>query len=306
MKYTNLHWWLPKLLCLITAFGFWVYVMNEQNPLVENSYTVPVEVRNLDRSLVATNVPQRVKVKVRMNRSDMISMRSDNIKAYIDLDGLTDGKYPNTPIHISVPGNETVVSQDQTYFDLIIDTYAVKSLPAQVEFIGSPPAGFKAGKKSATPEYITIAGASSRTALADRAIVSVNVGGKTKDFDEFDTVNVLDADGNTVTGIDVMPTRIRVSVKMTEDQKTGNIPFKPAVKGEPAKGYKVAKITVTPPVATIKAPESYFDKNTMVELEEIDVTGATETVTKKIDIPKPENGMVIPGSVTVTAEIEKE
>ena len=43
----------------MTAFAFWVYVMNEQNPLVENSYTVPVEVRNLDRSLVALNVPQR-------------------------------------------------------------------------------------------------------------------------------------------------------------------------------------------------------------------------------------------------------
>ena len=59
MKYTNLRWWLPKFLCLMTAFAFWVYVMNEQNPLVENSYTVPVEVRNLDRSLVALNVPQR-------------------------------------------------------------------------------------------------------------------------------------------------------------------------------------------------------------------------------------------------------
>ena len=57
MKYTNLRWWLPKFLCLMAAFAFWVYVMNEQNPLVENSYTVPVEVRNLDRSLVALNVP---------------------------------------------------------------------------------------------------------------------------------------------------------------------------------------------------------------------------------------------------------
>ena len=117
---------------------------------------------------------------------------------------------------------------------------------------------------------------------------------------------VLDADGNTVTGIDIMPTRVRVSVHMSEDQKTGNIPFKPIVKGEPAEGYKVSEITVTPPVATVKAPESYFDKNTVVELEEIDITGAKESVTKKIDIPKPENGMIIPGAVTVHVKIEKE
>ena len=93
---------------------------------------------------------------------------------------------------------------------------------------------------------------------------------------------------------------------MSEDQKTGNIPFKPIVKGEPAEGYKVSEITVTPPVATVKAPESYFDKNTVVELEEIDITGAKESVTKKIDIPKPENGIIIPGAVTVHVKIEKE
>ena len=108
MKYTRFEWWLPKLLCLIAACALWVYVMNEQNPQVENTYTVPVETRNLDRSLVATNVPSTVKVKVRMSRSDMIYMRSDNIKAYVDLAGLTDGDYPNTPILVSVPGDESV------------------------------------------------------------------------------------------------------------------------------------------------------------------------------------------------------
>ena len=52
--------------------------------------------------------------------------------------------------------------------------------------------------------------------------------------------------------------------------------------------------------------ERYFDKNTVVELEEIDITGAKESVTKKIDIPKPENGIIIPGAVTVHVKIEKE
>lgn len=306
MKYTNPKWWIPKLLCLIAAFSFWIYVMNEQNPLVENSYTIPVEIRNLDRSLVATNVPPKVKVLVRMNRSDMIGMRSDNIKAYVDLEGVSQGTYPNTPIHVSVPGNETVVSQDHSYFDLIVDTYAVKTLPAQVEFIGTPPQGFKAEKKSVTPDYITVAGSSRQVESADRAIVSVNVAAKNKDFEEFDTVNVLDREGNTVTGIDVMPTRVRASVHMVEDQKTKNIHFKPIIKGKPAEGYKVGGIKVTPPIATVKAPGSYFESHDVIKTEEIDVTEASETVTKKMEIPKPEHGMIIPGTVTVTVEIEKE
>lgn len=83
MRFAKHEWWLPKIFCLIAACALWVYVMNEQNPMVENTYTVPVEVRNLDRSLVATNVPHKVKAKIRMPRSDMVYMRSDNIKAYV-------------------------------------------------------------------------------------------------------------------------------------------------------------------------------------------------------------------------------
>lgn len=306
MKYTNWKWWMPKIICLILAFGFWVYVMNEQNPMVENSYTIPVEVRNLDKSLVATNVPQRVKAVVRMNRSDIIKMRSDNIKAYVDLQGLTDGSYPHTPIYISVPGNGSVVTQNPDYFDLTIDTYAVKSLPATVEFVGTPPKGFKAEKKAVTPDVITIAGASSQVALADRAIISINVSGKNKDFEELGNVNVLDVEGNTVTGLEVMPGRVRTSIHMVESSKTGQMALKPEVKGEPAAGYKMGRVSVSPATVLLKAPESFFEANKIFSLPEVDVSGATETLVQRIPLSVPGDGTSVPAEVTVTVEIEKE
>lgn len=306
MKYTKYEWWLPKLLCLIAACAFWVYVMNEQNPMVENTYTVPVEIRNLDRSLVAVNVPSKVKAKVRMPRSDMVYMRSDNIKAYVDLANMTDGEFPNTRIHISVPGDESVISVTPEYFDLVVDTYAVKTLPASVEVFGSPDANFSVESKKATPDTITIAGSSSRIAEANRAVISVNVAGKDKNFVEFDSVNVLDANGNTVTGLDVMPSQVKVNVHMKELTKLGNLPMKVETTGEPAKGYKVGKITINPPVATLTAPISYFEKNQALELPAIDVTGESDTVRKMVDVPVPEGGSTTTTKTMVTVEIEKE
>lgn len=306
MKYTKYEWWLPKLLCLIAACAFWVYVMNEQNPRVENTYTVPVEIRNLDRSLVAANVPSKVKVRVRMARSDMIYMRADNIKAYVDLTGVTDGEFPNTRILVSVPGDETVVSVTPEYFDLQVDTYAVKSLPASVELFGTPDVNFSAESKTVTPDTITIAGSSQKIAQANRAVVSVNLSGKDKNFVEFDSVNILDANGNTVTGLDIMPSQVKVNVHMKETTKLGNLPIKATTKGEPANGYKVGKVTVNPPVATLTAPVSYFEKNDMVELDPIDVTGATQDIKQVANIPKPTGGSVAVPQTTVTVEIEKD
>lgn len=306
MKYTRFEWWLPKLLCLIAACALWVYVMNEQNPQVENTYTVPVETRNLDRSLVATNVPSTVKVKVRMSRSDMIYMRSDNIKAYVDLTGVTDGDYPNTPIHVSVPGDESVVSVTPKTFDLNVDTYAVKTLPANVQIFGTPETNFSVESKKVTPDTITIAGSSSMIAKADRAVVSVNIAGKEKSFTEFDSVNILDADGNTVTGLDIMPSQVKVAVKMKEATKLGNLPIRIDTKGEPAKGYKVGRITITPPVATITAPISFFFSNKTLDLDPIDVTGASSDIHQVVDVNVPSGGSVAVPKVTVVVEIDKD
>lgn len=306
MKYTRFEWWLPKLLCLIAACALWVYVMNEQNPQVENTYTVPVETRNLDRSLVATNVPSTVKVKVRMARSDMIYMRSDNIKAYVDLSGMTDGDYPNTPILVSVPGDESVVSVSPKTFDLNIDTYAVKTLPANVQIFGTPETNFSVESNKATPDTITIAGSSTMVAKADRAVVSVNIAGKEKSFAEFDSVNILDADGNTVTGLDIMPSQVKVTVKMKEETKLGNLPIKIETKGEPAKGYKVGKITVTPPVATLTAPISFFAANRTLDLDPLDVTGASSDIHQVVNVNVPSGGSVAVPKVTVDVEIDKD
>lgn len=306
MKYTKSEWWLPKLLCLIAACAFWVYVMNEQNPLMENTYTVPVETRNLDRSLVATNVPSTVKVKLRMARSDMIYMRADNIKAYVDLSGMTDGDYPNTPIQVTVPSDETVISVTPKTFNLNIDTYAVKSLPANVQIFGTPENNFSVESQKVTPDTITIAGSSARINQADRAVVSVNVRGKDKNFVEFDSVNILDANGNTVTGVDIMPAQVKVAVKMKEETKVANLPLKGTTKGEPASGYKVGSITVDPPIATIKGPISYFENKTDLPLDPIDVTGATQNITAKVNVPVPTGGSVAVPQVTVHIEIEKD
>ena len=306
MKYTRFEWWLPKLLCLIAACALWVYVMNEQNPQVENTYTVPVETRNLDRSLVATNVPSTVKVKVRMSRSDMIYMRSDNIKAYVDLTGVTDGDYPNTPIHVSVPGDESVVSVTPKTFDLNVDTYAVKTLPANVQIFGTPETNFSVESKKVTPDTITIAGSSAMIAKADRAVVSVNIAGKEKSFTEFDSVNILDADGNTVTGLDIMPSQVKVAVKMKEATKLGNLPIRIDTKGEPAKGYKVGRITITPSVAAITAPISFFSSNKTLDLDPIDVTGASSDIHQVVNVNVPSGGSVAVPKVTVVVEIDKD
>lgn len=306
MKFTKLQWWLPKLLCLIAAFAFWVYVINEQNPIVEETFQVPIEVHNLDRSLVATNLPKTVKVKVKLNRKEMINLRSDKIKAYIDLQGFSNGVYQHIPVHASVPGSDPAVSISPEYIDVEIDTYAVKTLPITVEFFGKSPQNFGVKLDKVTPEYITVAGSSTSVAKADRAVVSVKIDGKKKDFSEYDSINVLDQSGSTVTGIDIMPTQVKVNVKVMEAAKTEMLNVKPQVIGTPMKGYHVGRISIDTPVVSVRGPYSLFDEKSSLSTESVDVSGATEDVTRTVSIETPDDTTVSPSTVNVTVEIKKE
>lgn len=304
MNFQKFHWLLPKLFCLIAAAAFWLYVMNEQNPIMSNTYTVPVEVRNLDRSLVAMNVPRSVRVDVSMSRNGLMQLRSDNIKAYVDLANMTDGDYPNTRIYVSVPGDGEAVSISPMYFDLTVDSYAVKSIPITVSFFGELPQGYRAEAKATTPEILTVAGASRSVAAVDRAVASVNLAGKKESFSEFDSISVLDANGNTVTGIDIMPTQAKVSVDITEDKKTVNVPVTARAKGTPAEGYAVEEVRITPATVTVTAPASILEHLKSINLGDIDVTGASANVVQRVQVPLPESASAAPSQVIVTAEID--
>lgn len=306
MKITKFHWWLPRVLCLILASAFWLYVMNEQNPIMSNTYTVPVEVRNLDRSLVALNVPKTVRVDVSMSRNGLMQLRSDNIKAYVDLANVTDGDYPNTKILVSVPGDGEAVSVSPAYFDLKVDTYAVKSVPITVSFFGDMPQGRKAKLRQTTPQTLTIAGSSSSVSAVDRAVASVNLAGKTESFSEFDSVTVLDASGNTVTGIDIMPTQVRVSVDIEEDKKTASVPVTARVKGQVAAGYKIGGLSLTPSAVTVTAPASVLEHLRSINLGEVDVSGASGDVTTRMPVPLPSGAEAEPSYVSVLVTIVPE
>jgi len=53
-----------KIVALILAAILWLYVMNEQNPPIESSFSLPVEVRNGQTNLVVSDLPDTVRIKL--------------------------------------------------------------------------------------------------------------------------------------------------------------------------------------------------------------------------------------------------
>lgn len=85
--------WLPKLMALLIACFLWIHVVNEQNPSTEATYKVKIENRNLAEGLAVEDYPNEVQVKIRAPRLSMSKVLPGEVKAYIDLQNLRDGRY---------------------------------------------------------------------------------------------------------------------------------------------------------------------------------------------------------------------
>ena len=62
-----------------------------KNPVMEVSYTVPVQVQNLAANYIIEDAPQYVRVTLSGPRDTIINLKSENLKAYIDASGVSDG-----------------------------------------------------------------------------------------------------------------------------------------------------------------------------------------------------------------------
>ena len=73
--------WQLKIVCLLLAIVLWFVIINEQNPLSEGSYTVPITVENLDSQYITSNVPKTVYVRLSGPRNTIINVGPSDIKA---------------------------------------------------------------------------------------------------------------------------------------------------------------------------------------------------------------------------------
>ena len=92
--------WPAKILSLLAAIVMWFFIMRDQNPVMEVSYTVPVQVQNLAANYIIEDAPQYVRVTLSGPRDTIINLKSENLKAYIDASGVSTGQN-NVTIHFN-------------------------------------------------------------------------------------------------------------------------------------------------------------------------------------------------------------
>lgn len=293
------------LWAFILALAVWVAAVTAADPDEVRALPAPVtvEVVGQDPGLViSTDYPKQVEVTLRAPTSvwERISSDPTSVRAILDLSGLGGGQH-SVGIQVQVSERPArLVSVSPTTVNLALEPLATRNLTIDLNLAGQPAVGYQAGDPSLTPLQVVAAGAESQVQQATKATVTLSLDGVRESVQKSLAVQVLDANGRTLSGLSVSPQTVDVEVPVSQRGGYRDLAVKVVVRGQVASGYRLTDISVFPPVVTVFSsdPNVVSTLPGVVETQPLDLQNANEDITTRLDLNLPE-GVSVVGEQTV-------
>ena len=292
-----------KIIALVVAVVLWLFVMNEQNPQIEGSFTVAVELRNVPEGYKITQSEKSVKLKVRGARSFFVSAEPEGFKAYADLDGLDSGEHEVKVKAVLPQGFELVDAQPETV-SVTLDKIVRRAVRIDLIVTGSASAGYTVGKISQSANTTVIEGPESRVAEVDRVIGYVGLSGNRDDFTLQVPLTPINSDGKAVDDVELLARTVEVSVQLARGLTRKIVSVHPVLDDVLPEGFTLGEVQVEPTKIEIAGDATLISKVASIDTEKIVISDMKESGKKTVHLAIP-NGVAISNrEVTVTVELK--
>ena len=291
-----------RIICLLVACGLWVYVMTDQNPIVERNVEVRLQQLNLPNNMMVFNVPDKVMVKIRGTRTKVSDNLENKITASLNLKNVTEGQQ-SLPVKVSFAAGD-VVQVTPNEVSVYVDTVSEKKVPVITRIVGAVSSDMTIGHSIITPAQVTLRGATHRMNKVNKVVASIDVTDHQGDFQTESELVAVSDDGYDIPNMKIIPERVMVQATMVSQMLSVDIPVQLVVSGELPKDVTVTKTEILPEKVRITAPPSLLKDLKAINTKPVDVsklTGST-VVAAELDLPE----KVIPELRTVRIRLSVE
>ena len=306
--------WL-KILAVMIAFVVWIIVAQINNPVSTQTFN------NVRVTLVGTNVLENegkvyqvlnnsdiVKITVRAPESVISTLTAADISAIADLSEIREDG--TVPIVYSLDRAESIMA-DHDELQVVVEDKKTRYINIVYELVGSVGDGCVAGKVNLERNRIEVSGPESEVDKVAYAQVTIDLDGAIKTISADMEIHLYDQSGHRIESETIVKQTDYVTATVTV-LSTKVVPIYSSATGEPANGYLYADdIYIYPEVVTIAGDTGVLNNISWIEVDPIDIGGATGDVQATYDINKYlPSGVSLEepgydGEITVTAYIEK-
>ena len=291
-----------RIICLLVACGLWVYVMTDQNPIMERNVEVRLQQMNLPNHMMAFNVPDKVVVKVRGTRTKVSDNLENKIVATLNMKTATDGQQ-TIPVKVSF-ANGDVVQVIPSEVSVYVDTVSEKKVPVVTRIVGAISNDMTIGHSVITPAQVTLRGATHRIDKVNKVVAPIDVTDHQGDFQTESELVAVSEDGYDIPNMKIIPERVMVQATMVSQMLSVDIPVKLVMSGELPKGIIVTKSEVLPDKVRITAPPSMLKELKAINTKPVDVSKLEGSMVVAAELDLPEK--VIPELRTVQIRLSVE
>ncbi|MDN0047751.1 YbbR-like domain-containing protein [Megasphaera stantonii] len=295
--------WQLKIICLLMAIVLWFFIINEQNPMSEGSYTVPIVVENLDSQYITSNVPKTVYVRLSGPRNTIINVGPSDIKAYIDLSDAQEGEM-SAPVRIEIPAGTELKKQSMTSADIMVDVYTVRELALTPHLVGQTKNDIFVSSLKVVPEKVVISGARRLVKQVEQAVVEIPIEDRIDDFSIMAPIRLVAADGSRVEGLEMTPWQSNIRISIGHNAVTKDIPVYVTTEGDVSPSVSLKEIKINPDTVAVKGDANILKNLSRIDLPPIDISGLKQDKKWKI-IVSPVNGVIFePDTIEVAVDVE--
>jgi len=317
-----------KILALVLAVVMWAGLISQDSSLVREKTFVDVPVsitgaETLQRYgyIVTSDLdkdPITVRMKVDVPQLEYNAVTSSNYNPRIELNRIRSaGKQTVNIATTSTSSFGAVTEIVPSTVELTVEEYVTRyRIPLTIAQTGELPEGYFLDNVRLDPTMVAVSGPKSLVNKVNRAAVTLDKsllpaqeGASAMAL----PLKLMDSKGReiassqvSVTSESVLLDSIVVSYEMYPTQQI-TLSGIGMTQGEPAEGYEVKKVTVSPNTIRLAAPEETLqalDLETLFLDQAVKLEGKTESFTQSVKVRKPSGAADLsPESVTVAVEI---
>lgn len=291
---------LKKLIALVAAFLMWLFVMVEQDPEIEDTYTVPLTMSNVPYEFVAICETKTVTIDAHAPRSNFVKYDANAFRVYANLEGLGEGEHEIIP-RVVMPQGFDLMDTQPGIVKVKLDPLIEQQMPIELRTTGTISQDAVVKDMIKSMELVTVVGPKSFVEQASKVYGTVNLSGNSSSFETQIPMKAVDEKDNIVPRVRVVPSVITVSVDVDSGLKKRIVPIVPEL--SVTDGWELSKITVDPAQIEVVGAENVVNSIVTLKTEPFMVQTGQRFFKATLRLLVPDGVTVKTNEVTVSAEV---
>ena len=269
---------------LALAFLLWAWVTTQRDPPETRVFA--------DLTLQAPELPEPqleiagelppVTVQVIGPRSVVDDVSRAGLRPTLDVSEVTGPGNYQTTVEVDVPAAARVESITPARVPLVVDETASRTVHLNVPPPQIDDPTRRVGEIVPAVSEVTVNGPKRLVDNVDQVILPVDIGDRTDDFTLDFVPLALDAAGQPIPEVSILPARVTTAVEV--DQRGRSVPVLVQTVGNPAQGYETVGSVANPATVLLDGPDQVLADILSVVTVPVDISGATETVNARTGI----------------------